>query len=105
MNTNIDRCYEELGMAIVEQAANDYHRARFFLETLDIRSFSDETTKRSRINTANKRLIETEKFFKGEWFKTVCPSLDGPKAFEALKETYEREKRDELMEKFIAYSK
>lgn len=93
--------YEELGMAIVEQAAMDYHNARFFLETEDLRSYKDTASKNSRHNTAKKTLVEIERFFHSEWFKTVCPDLDGKKAFEALKETYDREVRDDKMEKFM----
>lgn len=93
--------YEELGMAIVEQAAMDYHNARFFLETKDLRSYADDTNKRTRCAMAEKTIVEVENFFHSEWFRTVCPDLDGKKAFEALKETYDREVRDNKMEKFM----
>lgn len=71
--------YEELGMAIVEQAATDYHNARFFLETEDLRSYKDTASKNSRHNMAKKTLAEIESFFHSEWFRTVCPDLDGKK--------------------------
>ena len=93
--------YEDLGMAIVEQAAMDYHNARFFLDTEDLRSYKDTTSKNSRHNMAEKTLVEIESFFHSKWFETVCPDLDGHKAFEALKETYDREVRDDKMEKFM----
>ena len=97
----IKNCYEALGMAIVEQAAIDYYKARFFLDTIEKRSFCKEAVKRNRINTANRTIVEVENFFKSDWFKTVCPTLDGPRALEAMKETYIRERYDEMMEKFL----
>lgn len=96
-----ERVWEGLAAGIVEQAAMDYHQARFFLETAAMRSYADETNKNTKINIAKKTLAEVERFFKGNWFKTIMPELDGSKAFEALKHTYETEVRPSKMETFL----
>lgn len=96
-----DKVWEELAAAIVERAAIDYHAARFFLDTIDSRPYSDESQKKTKINLAKKTIKEVEAFFNSEWFATIMPDLNGPKAFKALKNTYETEVRDKKMEKFL----
>lgn len=104
-NRITEPCYEALANAIVEQAATDYYNARFFLETVERRRFSTERSKKSRINNAKRTIVKVEKFFKSDWFGTICPNLDGEKAFKALDVTYEEERREELMGKLNSIQK
>ena len=96
-----ERRWKGLAAGIVEQAASDYHQARFFLETVDERYYSDESQKTSKINAAKKTLIDVEQFFNSDWFKTIMPDLDGAKAFEALRNTYKTEIRPAKMKTFM----
>lgn len=101
---NDEKRWEEFAMAIVEQAALDYHQSRFFLDTAVMRVYADESAKLAKINAAKRTLVDVETFFKNSWFETlISGKLNGPKAFEALKSTYETEVRPARMEKFLEH--
>lgn len=87
---NLEQRYEDLAKAIVIQAADDYKRSRFILDTIDLRKYKDTESRYIAIERATRELKKVEVFFHTEWFNELS-NLDGKKAFEALKETYEKE--------------
>ena len=82
--------YNLLAKTIVSEAADEYKRNRFILDTLELRSFKNsEEMEKARL-FAQSEVDDIESFFKSEWFYTLS-GIDGEKAFEALKETYTNE--------------
>ena len=93
--------YEDLAKAIIIQAADDYKRYRFVLDTIDLRKYKDEEGRNKAIERAVQELKKVEVFFKTAWFNELS-NLDGDFAFRALERTYEREyypvRMDEMMD-------
>ena len=100
---NMNDRYIELGMAVVEKAALDYHNARFVIDTIDDRHLNADDKERELLH-ANRDIVDVDKFMHSGWFNTLS-NLDGPRAFEALKETYENEAKFNIAEKFYNLSK
>lgn len=82
--------YKLLAKTICSEAADEYKRNRFILDTLELRSFKDPTEMETARMHAQSEIEDIESFFKSEWFYTLS-GIDGEKAFEALKETYANE--------------
>ena len=82
--------YEDLAKAIIIQAADDYKRYRFVLDTIDLRKYKDEEGRNKAIEKAKENVRKVEVFFKTPWFNELS-NLDGDFAFRALERTYERE--------------
>lgn len=97
---DMNEMYKNLGIAVVTQAVMDYHNARFFLDTVNERSFKDETEKKNEIWKALKEIGSVKKFMNGGWFGIICPDVDGPKAFKALSRTYSEEMKFEMAKKY-----
>lgn len=79
--------YNLLAKTIVSEAADEYKRNRFILDTLELRSFKDPAEMETARMHAQSEIEDIESFFKSEWFYTLS-GIDGEKAFRALKETY-----------------
>ena len=78
--------YNLLAKTIVSEAADEYKRNRFILDTLELRSFKDsEEMEKARL-FAQREVEDIESFFKSEWFYTLS-GIDGEKDFESLKKT------------------
>ena len=100
---DLNERYVELGMAVVEKAAIDYHNARFVIDTIDERSLNAEDKDRVLLN-ANRDIVDVDKFMHSGWFETLS-NLDGPRAFKALQETYENEMKFDIAERFYNLNK
>ena len=83
----VEQAYEYLAKAIVIQAADDYKRYRFVLDTIDLRNYKNEEGKYIAMTRANKEIKNVECFFKSAWFHELS-HLDGCKAMVGLEETY-----------------
>lgn len=79
--------YEDLAKAIIIQAADDYKRYRFVLDTIELRKYKSAEGKYLAIERAKRELKKVEVFFKTAWFYELS-NLDGEFAFKALEETY-----------------
>lgn len=92
--------YEDLAKAIVIQAVNDYKRSRFLLDTIDLRSYKDESVKYRARMMANREVKNVEAFFRSDWFRALS-NLDGEQALVGLDATYKKEyfpvRMEELM--------
>lgn len=86
----LNQRYDELATAIVIQAADDYKRYSFMLDTIDFRKYKDEEGKYKAVERAKRELRHTERFFNSTWFNALS-NLDGKKAFAALEKTYRTE--------------
>lgn len=93
--------YEDLAKAIIIQAADDYKRYRFVLDTINLRKYKTDESRYLAIERAKRELKKVEVFFKTTWFNELS-NLDGDFAFRALKKTYEKEyypvRMDEMMD-------
>ena len=83
----IAMAYEHLAKAIVIQAADDYKRYRFVLDTIDLRNYKDAEGKYIALTRANREIKNVECFFRSSWFNELS-HLDGSKAMIGLEETY-----------------
>lgn len=86
----LERRYEDLAMAIVIQAADDYKRYVFVLDTIDLRQYKDEEGKNKALSIAKREVQQVESFFKSQWFYELT-ELNGEIAFKALQKTYRAE--------------
>lgn len=82
--------YEELAASIVMQAADDYKRYRFLIDTIDYRKYKDDRGRYTAITRANREIKNVEYFFLSTWFYALS-GLNGEKALVGLKKTYEKE--------------
>lgn len=82
--------FEDLAKAIIIQAADDYKRYRFVLDTIDLRQYKDEEGRDKAIRIAKQNIRRVEIFFKTAWFNGLS-DLDGDFALKALEETYKNE--------------
>ncbi len=97
---NIEQRYEDLAKAIIIQAADDYKRYRFVLDTIDMRKYKDDEGRYSAIEKAKQELKKVEVFFDTIWFNELS-NLDGKFAFRALEQTYLKEYYPIRMEEFM----
>lgn len=99
---NTDQRYEDLAKAIIIQAADDYKRYRFILDTINLRKYKDEEGRYSAIERATREIKKVKVFFGTDWFYALS-DLNGDFAFKALEETYLREyypiRMEEMMDK------
>ena len=100
-----------LGYAIVEQTVNDYYEARFFLDTIDERYIKVPKGK-TRVEELDflrrkwkGRLDECERCILSAEFELYSGGLDGANNLKNMKNTYAREKYDELYEIFVEKEK
>ena len=86
VSENIEQRYEDLAKAIIIQAADDYKRYRFVLDTINFRKY--------------KEVKKVEVFFGTAWFNELS-NLNGDFAFKALEKTYLNEYYPERMEEML----
>ena len=92
--------YEALAASIVLQAADDYKRYRFMIDTIDYRKYKDDYGRHITMMRANREIKSVEYFFHSPWFYALS-GLNGDKAFVGLKRTYEEEYYPERMEELL----
>ena len=101
LHDNLERRYEDLAKAIIIQAADDYKRYKFVLDTIDLRKYKTDESRYVAIERATRELKKVEVFFHTAWFNELS-NLNGEFAYKALKETYKREyypvRMEELMD-------
>lgn len=83
----LEERYEDLAKSVIIQAADDYKRYRFVLDTINLRKYKNYEGRYLAIERANRELKKVEVFFKTSWFNELS-NLDGEKAFAALEKTY-----------------
>ena len=93
-----ERNYEFLARAIVTDAAEEYKRNRFILDTLALRKYENVENMDKARERALHEIEDIERFFRSDWFTTLSEGLDGPRALKALKETYFNEYLPERLE-------
>ena len=86
----IEERFEDLASAIIVQAADDYKRYRFVLDTIDLRHYKTDAGRYKSIENAKNHIKSVEVFFKSAWFNELS-DLDGEKALRKLEETYKNE--------------
>ena len=93
--------FKELAAAIVMQAADDYKRYKFLIDTVDYRKYKDAEGRYIAIRRANREIKNVEYFFHSPWFYALS-GLNGEKALVGLKKTYKNEyypiRLDEFMD-------
>lgn len=92
--------FEELAAAIVMQAADDYKRYKFLIDTIKFRKYKDEEGRCFAINKANREIKNVEHFFHSTWFYALS-GLNGEKALVGLKRTYLNEYYPLRLEEFM----
>lgn len=97
---NVEQRYEDLAKAIIIQAADDYKRYRFVLDTIDFRKYKDDEGRYTAIERAKQEVKKVEVFFGTAWFNELS-NLDGDFAFKALEKTYLNEYYPERMEEML----
>lgn len=90
MRDMIEDRFEDLASSIIIQAADDYKRYRFVLDTIDLRNYKTEAGRYKSIENARNHIKRVEVFFKSAWFNELA-NLDGEKALLGLEETYKKE--------------
>lgn len=90
MRDMIEDRFEDLASSIIIQAADDYKRYRFVLDTIDLRSYKTEAGRYKSIETAKNHIERVKIFFRSAWFNELS-DLDGEKALRGLEETYKKE--------------
>ena len=85
-----DDGYTLLGEAIIEQAADDYLRARKTLYKIENGLYSNLSKERlnERANRVNRELKDCMDFFNGKWYQLLT-KLDSSVLVEKLDETFE----------------
>ena len=92
--------FEELAAAIVMQAADDYKRYKFLIDTINLRKYKDDEGRYMAIRRANREINNVEYFFHSTWFYALS-GLNGDKALVGLKRTYEKEYYPSRLEEFM----
>lgn len=80
-----------LASAIVEQSVLDYYDARFFLDTINLRSFKGEAEKESAINKNERMIMDVKKFLMSQWYTELCPTIPGGLVWKEIQRTYCRD--------------
>ena len=83
----LEQGFEELAAAIVMQAADDYKRYKFLIDTINLRNYKDDEGRHIAIRRANREIKNVEYFFHSTWFYALS-GLNGEKALVGLKKTY-----------------
>lgn len=96
--------YEELAIAIIMQAADDYKRYKFLIDTINLRKYKNEDGRHIAINRANREIKNVESFFHSSWFYALS-GLNGERALVGLKETYKKEYYPVRLEELMDNSK
>lgn len=86
----MEQRYEDLAKSIVIQAADDYKRCRFVLDTINLRRYKDYEGRYIAVTRAIREIKNVEHFFQSAWFNELS-NLDGKKALLRLEETYKKE--------------
>lgn len=92
--------FEELAAAIVMQAADDYKRYKFLIDTVNYRKYKDDEGRYIAIRRANREIKNVEYFFHSAWFYALS-GLNGEKALVGLKKTYKNEYYPLRLEEFM----
>ncbi len=92
--------FEELAAAIVMQAADDYKRYKFLIDTINLRKYKDDEGRYIAIRRANREIKNVEYFFHSAWFYALS-GLNGEKALVGLKKTYRDEYYPVRLEEFM----
>lgn len=92
--------FEELAAAIVMQAADDYKRYKFLIDTVDYRKYKDDEGRYIAIKKATREINNVEYFFHSAWFYALS-GLNGEKALVGLKKTYKNEYYPIRFEEFM----
>ena len=92
--------FEELAAAIVMQAADDYKRYKFLIDTINFRKYKDDEGRYIAIRRANREIKNVEYFFHSAWFYALS-GLNGEKALVGLKKTYKNEYYPIRLEEFM----
>lgn len=97
----LEQRYEDLAKAVIIQAADDYKRYRFVLDTLELRKYKTEEGRYKAIDNAKNQVKKVEVFFHTAWFNELS-NLNGDFALKALEKTYREEyypvRLEELMD-------
>lgn len=98
---NTEQRYEDLAKAIIIQAADDYKRYKFVLDTMDIRKYKTYEGRKRAVENATNQVKKVEVFFHTAWFNELS-NLNGDFALKALEKTYREEyypvRLEELMD-------
>ena len=92
--------YEALASAIIIQAADDYKKYRFVIDTTNLRTYKSMGIKYDVLNNAKRQVKSVESFFRSFWFDILSRGLDGKKALEGLENTYLTEYYPERMKEW-----
>jgi len=85
---NTEYNYNLLAKAVVTDAAEEYKRNRFILDTLALRKYENSENMEKARQAALREIADVERFFRSEWFETLSDGVNGHKALKALSETY-----------------
>ena len=96
----IEQRYEDLAKSIIIQAADDYKRCRFVLDTIDLRNYKDAEGRYKAAEKAKREVKKVEIFFTTPWFNELS-NLDGKRALLGLEETYKNEYYPVRMEEMM----
>ena len=96
----LEQGFEELAAAIVMQAADDYKRYKFLIDTINFRNYKDDEGRHIAIRRANIEIKNVEYFFHSTWFYALS-GLNGEKALVGLKKTYKNEYYPIRLEEFM----
>ena len=96
----LEAIFKELAAAIVMQAADDYKRYKFLIDTVDYRKYKDDEGRYIAIRRANREIKNVEYFFYSPWFYALS-GLNGEKALVGLKKTYKNEYYPIRLEEFM----
>lgn len=100
----MEQQFEELASAIIMQAADDYKRYRFLLDTIDLRKYKDDIGKCNAFTKANREIKSVKYFFRSPWFYALS-GLNGDKALIGLEKTYLTEYYPVRMEEMMDETK
>lgn len=100
----IDQRYEDLAKAIIIQAADDYKRYRFVLDTIDLRKYKSAEGRYAAAERARQEVKKVEVFFGTAWFNELA-DLDGDFALKELEQTYLNEYYPVRMEEMLDETK
>lgn len=101
---HVSQRYEDLAKAVIIQAADDYKRYRFVLDTIDLRRYKTDAGRTKSIENAQNNIKKVEVFFKSAWFNELS-NLNGDFALKALEETYKKEYYPVRMEEMLDENK
>lgn len=82
---------EALSLAIIQQSASDYRKAKKELKRLKNKAILEEKELK-RKNYCEKEMIQVEKFMLSSWFE-ILTDLDGKSIFAKLERESDDEKR------------